>query len=327
MCALPDNSSNCILSIVIPVYRSAEILPHLVEELCAVFEEHPAIWDHFELVLVNDCSPDHSWQTIRKLSEQYGFVKGISLRRNFGQHNATMAGLVSCSGRYIVIMDDDMQHPPQAILDMLEKLQAGYDVCYVRYLDRQHAIWKKLGSWFNDWMATHLLSKPKGLYLSSFKAMKKGIANEVTKYDGSFAYIDGLILDTTQNIATVDITHRSRHVGQGNYNLRRSISLWLRMATSFSIFPLRLASFAGFGLTALSLFMGLFIIVEKLLHPEYPKGWASLIATILFIGGIQTLCIGMIGEYLGRAYLKINGKPQFSIGDSIGYSAKDHDQA
>lgn len=307
-----DPEMRCTLSIVVPVYRSAAILPLLVEKIQQEMREANLL-ESFELVLVNDASPDSSWQVIRNLATQYPFVKGITLRRNFGQHNATMAGLNHAMGEIVVIMDDDLQHPPEAISRMIAALNEGYDVCYTRYLNRQHATWKKWGSAFNDWVATHLLGKPKGLYLSSFKAIRKEVVAEVIKYDGPYAYLDGLILDVTRAITVVDIEHQARHEGEGNYNLRRSLSLWLKMATSFSVLPLRLASYAGFVIAGFSVLMIIYVLMQKILHPEIPAGWASLIATILLIGGIQTLCIGMMGEYLGRTYLKLNGKPQFVV--------------
>jgi undecaprenyl-phosphate 4-deoxy-4-formamido-L-arabinose transferase len=304
--------SNIQLSIVVPVFRSESILPKLVETIqTEMINENLA--DQFELILVNDSSPDDSWNVIKELAEKHSFIKGISLRRNFGQHNATMAGLNHVCGNIIVIMDDDLQHPPQAIAEMIKAISGGFDVCYTRYLNRKHELWKKLGSQFNDWAATKLLGKPKGLYLSSFKALRKELVDEVIKYDGPYAYVDGLILDITNSITVIDIEHQDRLEGEGNYRLLNSVSLWMKMATSFSISPLRFASFMGFALAFLSIIMIVVILFQKMLHPEMASGWASLIATVLFIGGVQTLCIGMIGEYLGRTYLKLNGKPQFTI--------------
>ncbi|WP_213876525.1 glycosyltransferase family 2 protein [Pseudomonas sp. dw_358] len=303
------------LSIVVPVYRSASILPALVEKTQAALVKEGLERD-FELILVSDASPDNSWAVIQALASEHSFIRGINLRRNAGQHNAVMAGLNHVRGELIILMDDDLQHPPEAIGNMIKALQGGYDVCYTRYVNRQHTWWKKAGSRFNDRVATLLLDKPKGLYLSSFKALRREIVKEVIKYDGPYAYVDGLILDVTRSITTVDIVHQARHEGESNYNLRRLFSLWLKMATSFSIFPLRLATYLGFGLAALSLLMVVFVIVAKSLHPEFPPGWASLIAVVLFIGGVQTLCIGMVGEYLGRAYLKLNAKQQFIVGST-----------
>ncbi len=315
--------SGCTLSIVVPVYCSAQILPQLVDQIHAEMCKEGLV-DSFELLLVNDASPDNSWQVILSLAQKHAFIKGISLRRNFGQHNAIMAGLNYVRGDFVVLMDDDLQHPPHAIGDLVRALSEGYDVCYTNYLNRQHVVWKKLGSQFNDWVATHLLGKPKGLYLSSFKGLRKEITQEIIQYDGPYAYLDGLILDVTSSITTIAIEHQARHEGEGNYNLRRSLSLWLKMATSFSVLPLRLASYTGFSLAAVSSIMIIFVLVQKLIHPDLPAGWASLIATILFIGGIQTLCIGVMGEYLGRAYLKLNHKPQFVVGSTT-WSPQKHD--
>lgn len=316
-------NDRCTLSIVIPVYRSAAILPKLVEAIAAEMRDE-SLSDSFELILVNDCSPDNSWQVIRKLAETNAFIKGITLRRNVGQHNAIMAGLHHANGEYVVLMDDDLQHPPSAIADIVKALAEGYDVCYTNYLNRQHAAWKKLGSQFNDWMATRLLDKPKGLYLSSFKGLRREIVDEIAQYDGPYTYIDGLILDVTRSITTVDIEHQARFEGESNYTFARLLSLWMKMATSFSVFPLRLATYAGFALAALSLVMIFVVIVQKIMFPELPRGWASTIATILFIGGIQTMCIGMVGEYLGRTYMKLNRKRQFVIGSTTWQSNNKH---
>ena len=305
------------VSIVVPVYRSESILPHLVAQVQAAMQASD-VADRFELILVNDASPDGSWQVIRELAARYPFVKGICLARNFGQHNATMAGLNHASGEVVVIMDDDLQHPPQTIMSLVNAVRDGFDVCYTTYVNRKHTAWKRLGSWFNDRVASFLLNKPRGLYLSSYKALHRRVVQEVVRYDGPYAYIDGLILDITRHITSVPIDHQMRYEGKGNYGFRRLISLWLKMATSFSIIPLRIASFTGMVLAATSAVAMVVVVVEKLLHPETPAGWTSLLVAILFMGGLQLLCLGVIGEYLGRAYLKLNRKPQFSVRERIG---------
>jgi undecaprenyl-phosphate 4-deoxy-4-formamido-L-arabinose transferase len=275
----------------------------------------------FELILVNEASPDGSWQVIQDLAARHAFVSGICLARNFGQHNATMAGLNHARGEIVVIMDDDLQHPPQTIMALVGAVREGYDVCYTRYVNRQHVAWKRIGSWFNDRIASFLLQKPRGLYLSSFKALRGWVVQQVIRYDGPYAYVDGLILDSTKNITSIPIEHQSRHEGKGNYDLKRSVSLWMKMATSFSIIPLRIASITGMLLAVVSAIVMIYILVEKLLHPETPAGWTSLLLTVLFVGGLQLLCLGVIGEYLGRAYLKINHKPQFAIRERTGCGA------
>ncbi len=305
------------VSIVVPVFRSETILPHLVEQVEGAMQR-PDVAGRFELILVNDASPDNSWNVIRELSSRFPFVRGVCLMRNFGQHNATMAGLHQARGDVVVIMDDDMQHPPQTILDLVDAVRGGFDVCYTTYVDRQHAAWKKLGSWLNDRVASFLLKKPRGLYLSSFKALHRHVVREIVRYDGPYAYIDGLILDVTRRITSVPIPHQKRLEGEGNYNLRRSLSLWLKMATSFSVIPLRVASFIGAVLAVVAAFALIAVIVDKLRHPETPAGWASVMTIVLFLGGLQLLFLGVIGEYLGRAYLKLNRKPQFAVRERVG---------
>lgn len=303
---------NTKLSIVVPVYKSQEILPELVQRIQKTASSLE-LNGRFELLLVNDGSPDNSWKIIDDLAEQYDFVRGVNLQKNFGQHSATMAGLHFVRGEIIVIMDDDLQHPPDSISELMTAIEKGADVCYVKYHGRQHPSWKVIGSRVNNWAASILLEKPHDLYLSSFKAIHHNVVREVIKYDGPYAYLDGLILDVTRSIRVIDIQHQPRHKGSTNYNLRRSISLWLRMATSFSVVPLRLATVLGLSMAALSLFVVAGVVIYRLLHPEVPAGWASMIAVVLFVGGIQTFCIGMLGEYLGRAYLRINRKPQFVV--------------
>lgn len=307
------------LSIVIPVYRSEEILPRLVEEVLAVITE-AGYENSFEMIMVNDASPDNAWSVIKTLAQEHPFVKGICLMRNFGQHNATMAGLNHAAGEVVVIMDDDLQHPPTAIKEMVEAIHSGYDVCYTRYVGRKHALWKRLGSHFNDALATLILKKPRDLYLSSYKAMHRNVVCEVVKYDGPYAYVDGLILDVTRRVTFVPIVHGDRLVGEGGYNLRTSISLWLKMVTSFSVLPLRAASLFGIVISGLSFMAIVLILITKFLFPETAVGWTSMIVVVLFMGGMQLLFLGVIGEYLGRTYLKINLKPQFVLREIVGDS-------
>lgn len=310
--SIVQQKDNMHVSIVVPVYRSQSVISTLVEQVSFILSTNmPSL--NFEIILVNDGSPDQSWTTICELASTYSFVKGISLRRNFGQHNATMAGLNYANGKFIVIMDDDLQHPPSSIPAMLETLSHGHDVCYTHYKNRKHELWKKIGSAINDRIATMVIGKPKNLYLSSFKALRSEVVKEIIKYDGPYTYIDGLILNLTSSITSIEIEHQSRFDGKGNYNLKSSISLWLKMLTGFSVAPLRFASILGLIISAMSFIIIIAVIIHKIIDPNLAVGWASLISVSLFIGGIQLLCVGMMGEYLARTYLKINHKPQFVI--------------
>ena len=307
---MPATLNVAIVSILIPVYKNDGGLDELVKRIGESMA-NSAYANCFELVLVDDCSPDNSWEVIQRLAKTHTFVQGATLSRNFGQHNAIMAGLNLVSGQYVVLMDDDLQHPPEAIPSMLDKLAAGSDVCYTNYANRQHATWKIAGSKFNDLMASWLLSKPKGLYLSSFKALKRGVVDQIRNHEGPFAYLDGLILDITRRIATVEIQHGARAFGEGNYSFKKSISLWLRMVTGTSIVPLRMVTLMGALVALLGFFGAVFIVISNFLYPAESKGWASIIVTILLVSGFQTLFIGVLGEYLGRIHLRLNNKPQY----------------
>ena len=307
---MPATLNVAIVSILIPVYKNDGGLDELVKRIGESMA-NSAYANCFELVLVDDCSPDNSWEVIQRLAKTHTFVQGATLSRNFGQHNAIMAGLNLVSGQYVVLMDDDLQHPPEAIPSMLDKLAAGSDVCYTNYANRQHATWKIAGSKFNDLMASWLLSKPKGLYLSSFKALKRGVVDQIRNHEGPFAYLDGLILDITRRIATVEIQHGTRAFGEGNYSFKKSISLWLRMVTGTSIVPLRMVTLMGALIALLGFFGAVFIVISNFLYPAESKGWASIIVTILLVSGFQTLFIGVLGEYLGRIHLRLNNKPQY----------------
>jgi len=308
------------VSVVIPVYGSAGILPSLVQRLDAVLAD--AAHGH-EVILVHDCGPDDAWAVIVGLARTRAWLRGLDLRRNAGQHNAVMAGLGQASGDYVVTMDDDLQHDPGDIPRVLDRLRSGADLVYVQFESRQHALWKRLGSWFNDMVARWLLKKPRGLYLSPFRGMSAAIKREVLRYEGPFVYIDGLLLQSTGNIATIEAPHHARSDGRSGYSLRKSISLWLQMATSFSVMPLRLVSVAGIIASGVGFVLTIVILLESIWHPAPVAGWQSLMLTVLILGGVQLLALGVIGEYVGRALLSINRRPQYVVRDGINLRERD----
>jgi glycosyltransferase involved in cell wall biosynthesis len=305
------------LSVVIPVYGSEAILPDLADQLAATLAGMPEMRGRAEVIMVCDASPDRSWTVLLKLVQQHEFLRAIRLRKNVGQHNALMAGLRHARGKVIVTMDDDLQHAPSDIPTLYAEIINGRDACYVYFGKRHHAVWKRLGSWLNDVMARFLLDKPKDLYLSSFKAFRREIADEITNYPGPFVYIDGLILAATGNVAAVPVQHHPRHAGKSGFSLRKSVMLWTEMATGFSVIPLRLASTLGFITSALGFVLALLFVLQRFTLNRMPDGWSSLIVTVLIMGGVQLLAIGAIGEYLGRVLLTANRKPQYTIAEVV----------
>jgi len=301
---------NVNTSIVVPVYRSEECVHELVAKLTEALQ---ASGRSHEIVLVNDSSPDESWDKIVEAAARFPTVVGINLRRNFGQDSALMAGLNAAQGRVIVIMDDDLQHDPRDMEKLIRKVEEGFDVCYARFTEKKHAWWKNVGSWFNDKVANAFLGKPRHVYMSPFKAISHEVVDEIVKYGGPFPYVDGLIFRVTGNITQVDAEHHDRYAGRSNYNLRKSISVWLKLATSFSLVPLRIATCLGFAFAGLGFLLAILFVVLKLLKSGAPLGWASTIVSVLILGGVQLVCLGMVGEYLGRVFLHLNRRPQYVV--------------
>jgi len=314
-------------SVVIPVYRSATILPRLVGRLAATLAEMHAPLEGatYQVILVDDCSPDNTWPQIVELSKQHPWLKGINLRKNAGQHNAILTGLRYAEGKYIVMMDDDLQHDPSDIPNIIASLKAGNDVCYAKFRAKRHAMWKRVGSQFNSLVANRLLQKPKDLYLSPFKGIVRGVRDQMVRFSGPHVYLDGLILASTNRIATIEIDHYERPDGQSGYSLSKSISLWLKMATSFSIEPLRIASLLGLFFSVFGFLAAVALIIQRFTLNAMPVGWSSLIVSVLILGGIQLLALGIIGEYVGRVLLHVNGMPQAIIHSTLNLDSESHD--
>jgi polyisoprenyl-phosphate glycosyltransferase len=311
---LPTSLSQAIrLSIVIPVYGAEQTIGRLVRALADCLGHSLQL----EIILVNDGSPDNSAEVCRGLARKFPFVKFLNPSRNFSEHNAVMAGLNYCTGDYVVIMDDDFQNPPAEVAKLVDEIQKGYDVVFSYYATKRHHFWRNLGSRINNWYAVLLLDKPPGLYLSSFNIMSRFVVNELIKYDGPYPYIDGLVLRLTRNYSRVLVAHDERCEGRLGYTMRKLISLYLNTFTNFSILPLRSASCAGLASSVLGLILAFYFVIERLYDPTAPAGWASMIVSLFIIGGIQLFSLGMIGEYLGRLFLKDNGRPQFVIREKI----------
>jgi glycosyltransferase involved in cell wall biosynthesis len=294
------------LSIVIPVYNGAGCIADLVGTL-----EDLSIEGGHEIVLVNDGSADNSLAVCQTLVEKARIpLTLVNLARNYGEHNAVMAGLRYASGAHVITMDDDLQNPPEEVQRLLAFAQrTGKQVVYTYYDNKRHAVWRNLASRFTNRVADFVLDKPRGLYLSSFRCMTAFVVREIIRYEGPFPYVDGLILQVTHDIDRLLVHHLPRATGSSNYTMRRLLRLWMNMFVNFSVMPLRISTLTGFALSALGA-IGVAMAVGEALISSPPPGWASLMAAVLLLSGVQLVILGIVGEYLGRLYLTVNRRPQ-----------------
>ena len=301
------------LSFVIPVYNSENTVRKVVDGIVAtVSGKYPN--DDYEIVLVNDGSQDASWTVLESIYTDIDNSIIINLSKNFGQANATLAGLNNVSGDFVIGLDDDGQTPPEEFPKLLEcLLENDFDVVYAKYTDKQHSKFQNLGSMINNKMSTALAGKPKGIRSSSFFCMKKFIADEIVKYDYPYPYLPGLIFRVTDSVGNCIVEHRARMAGSSNYTIGKLLRLWINGFTGFSIVPLRISVVFGAIFSIVAFIIAIILVINKLLHPNIALGWTSTIVLILLVGGIQLFCIGLLGEYVGRSYININKSPQFII--------------
>lgn len=299
-----------MISIVIPVYNAEKSIFNLSKKILEVFDEFNP-----ELILVNDNSIDDSHSECLKVQNQNSDkISYIKLGKNVGEHNAVMAGLRLSEGDWCLIMDDDFQNPPDEGLKLINyALVNKFEVVYGEYLKKEHSFYRNLLSKINDLSANLILKKPKGLYLNSFKCIKKELLKKIIKYEGPFPYVDGLILSLTTNIGVLKINHEPRMVGKSNYTLSKLLKLYGNMSTNFSTVPIHFFSTLGLIIAGLSLIYGIFIIFEKIFIPSTPLGYSSLLTAIIFFSGIQLIFLGLLGEYIGKILKNVNQEVQYSI--------------
>jgi len=302
------------LSFVLPLYHSAETIGAVVREIEAL-----DVPGGHEVVLVNDGSEDRTSEVCRALIASARIpITLVEHARNYGEHNAVLTGWRHARGAHIVNLDDDGQNPPAEGVRMWREAQrTGLDVIFGHYTDKQHSAWRNLGSAFTNRMTDWALDKPHGFYLSSFRCVTSFVAQQVVNYAGPYPYIDGLILQVTQRIGSIDVKHEPRRAGQSTYTLRRLIRLWLSAWINFSVGPLRVATVLGFlvslaGLAALGV---VFVFWLREIGPEHGFGW--LMATVLIFSGTQLVLLGLIGEYVGRMFLAVNQRPQAIVREII----------
>ena len=299
-----------LISIIIPTYKGEKSISELVEELVNVFNEYK-----IEVVIVNDCSPDNLTHNIclelcSKFSDKITYIK---FSKNFGEHNAIMAGLRNCEGDIAIIVDDNQIIPSEVVKLAEYTLKNKFDVVFSKYTEKKDSLLRNLMSKIANISAELFLKKPKNIYFSSFKAIKKDLIDQVTKYKGPFPYIDGLILSASSNLGSFEVTHSSRKRGQSSYTLGKLARHYANLITNFSTVPIHIFSMIGLFLTIVSFLFILSIFIEKIFNPNLPLGYSTIISVIFFFSGVQMLFLGLIGEYVGKILKNVNKEDQYII--------------
>ena len=306
-----------MISFVIPCHRSQATLPSVIREIQETMEGLSQYT--YEVVLVNDCSPDNTFDSIRELCRENKNITGINLAKNFGQHSALMAGFHQVKGDIIVCLDDDGQTPADEVGKLLEGIEKGADVVYAKYAHKHHSGFRNWGSHVNELMTRVMLGKPKDLFVSSYFAARRFVVDEMIKYEYPYPYVIGLVLRTTKNIVNVEVNHRDRMEGTSGYTLGKLLGLWFNGFTAFSVKPLRIATVTGAGCAFLGFAYGIYTIIKKIFinPPGLVTGFSALMSVLVFMGGMLMLMLGLVGEYMGRMYISMNRSPQYVVREIV----------
>lgn len=310
------------ISFVIPCYRSEETVMLVVDEIEQTMKQRAELT--YEIILVNDGSPDDVWNVIAKRSLEDTHILGINLAKNFGQHSALMAGYNYCTGDYVVSLDDDGQTPANEVFKLIDELEKGYDVVFASYPETHQNAFRRWGSNLAKKMSDYMFDiKGDDRKGSSYFVCRKFVIDEMVRYKNSYPYIAGLVLRVTRNIGTAPVTHRNRLSGKSGYNLKSLVSLWLNGFTAFSVKPLELGAYMGFVISSLGFLYAIYTIIRRIVTPTVVEGWSSLISITLIVGGVIMIMLGLIGEYIGRIYICINNSPQYVVKEICKYSGEE----
>jgi len=301
-------------SVVIPVYKSANIVGDTIDQTVAFFEKHNL---NYELILVNDGSPDQSWKILRQKAGTNAKIVAINFLRNYGQHTAVFCGLQQSTGDYVITMDDDLQNPPEEILHLIEKSKEGYDLVFGQFRVKQHAGYRRLGTLLIGEINQRIFHKPENLVLSNFRMIRRDVVDRMCDYQTGYPYIPGLALMFSANPANVMVEHKPRPVGKSNYNLLKIVELVMRILFNYSSYPLRLVSFIGGMIAGLSFLLGIYFLIKALFIGTSVQGWASVVVLLSFFNGVVILILSMLGEYTIRLLQQTSRTQSYYIKEMV----------
>lgn len=304
------------ISIVIPVYNSQNIVKKTVE---TILDEIRKYKFNLEIILVNDGSPDDSWNIIKNLAEEYKEIKSINLIKNFGQHNAVLCGFENATGDYVITMDDDLQNPPSEIIHLVNKVYEDneLDLVFGKFKEKQHANYRKIGSRIIGYLNEKIFNKPKNITLTNFRIIKKDVISRVLQHNTAYPYIPGLLLLYSTNIDNVMVEHHERFDGKSNYTFKKIFSLMSNLLINYSSYPLKVLSTIGFVISSLSFFIGLFFLISGFIGGVKVAGWTTLVVLVSFLGGFIIILLGLIGEYLSRILDQMSNNKSYYIKEIV----------
>lgn len=300
------------ISVVVPVYRSAPLLPSLVQRLKAALESEGRPW---EIILIDDASPDGSYDVLRQLRAADPRLRIVQFARNHGQQHATLCGLNYARGEHVVTIDDDLQSAPEEVGALLAKLREGHAAVIGRIVDKKHGWWRNAGSRAHQYFARKIIGKPPGLYLSSFRALSRAAVEHIVRYKGAHPHISALLLKSVPAgaVVNVEVSHAPRAIGGSTYSLRKLLKTASFLLINHSYIPLRFMTAWGFILSALSLLFAAWVVARVLFFGHAVPGWPSITVLIAFLSGNILMALGIVGEYLGRLVEEHSLGEQFAI--------------
>lgn len=298
------------ISVLVPVYFGEKTLPELVERILTVLEE---ISEHYEIILVNDGSADCSWDVISDLSQKFPAVRGINLMRNFGQHNALLAGVRSARYDLCVTIDDDLQHNPALIPVLLGKLEEGYDVVYGAPLTEKHGLWRDLASVITKATLATVMNAASARHVSALRIFYTRLRDAFAQYVGPAVSIDVLLTWGTSRFGYVEVKHEKRMYGESHYTFRKLVTHALNLMTGFSTIPLRLSTGLGFLFMFFGIGIFIYVFIRYLIQGGAVPGFTFLASTIVIFSGVQLFVLGIMGEYLARMHFRLMDKPSYVV--------------
>ena len=312
--ALPHDRRTFTYSIVVPVYNSAAIVGRTIDRIVEVFEEARL---SYELILVNDGSRDDSWRIISERARKGSHIIAVNLLKNYGQHQANLAGLRESTGDYVITMDDDLQNPPDQALVLIDEAMNGWDVVFGKFERKQAAGYRKLGSKMISLINRRVFAQPPGLAVSNFRILRRDVVDRICESRTAHPYITGQALMYSSNRSDVVVRHEPREVGKSNYGLTRILRLVFAILFSYSLFPLRAAAVAGFGIAAISFVLGAFYLVRSFFVDTPVAGWTTIAVLLAMFNGVIIALLSMLGEYVVRTLNAVSAHDTYHVMERV----------